>query len=309
MAEVLVAGGAGFIGAHLTRRLVARGDRVTVLSTGAAPRLPLPDAVEQISLDLRDRVETLKKLGRWRYHKIFNLSGYIDHQPFFKGGRAVLEQHFEALQNLLDTIDHKDLQSFVQVGSSDEYGNAPSPQREDFREDPIAPYSVGKVAATHLVQMLAKTENFPGVIVRLFLTYGPGQDDRRFIPQIIRGCLDKRKFNTSEGNQLRDFCYVDDIVDGLLLASDEKRAIGHVFNLASGTPVAVKDVVAKIVELCGGGDPVYGAVPYRPGENMSLFADVIKAKAVLGWMPKTSLEEGLSKTIESYRESYSARGN
>lgn len=298
MADVLVAGGAGFIGAHLTRRLAEAGENVTVVSTGGPrPGDSFSKPVHFLKLDLRDREATATQLRGNSFARVFNLAGYIDHKPFFKGGRAVLDQHFAAVENLLENLNLSTLKSFVQVGSSDEYGNAASPQREDAREAPIAPYSIGKTAATHLIQALAKTENFPGVVVRLFLTYGPGQDDRRFIPQIVKGCREKRKFDASEGKQLRDFCYVDDIVDGLLLASEKKEAVGHAINLASGKPVTVRSVVETIVKLCGGGEPVFGAIPYRVGENMSLYADVEKAGKLLGWAPKIGLEDGLRRTI------------
>ncbi len=301
MGEALVTGGGGFIGAHLTRRLVESGETVTVISAGSDRlRSEMPASVKKIRLDLRDRTAVADALNGKAFSSVFNLAGYIDHTPFFKGGRAVLQQHFDAVENLLEALDRHALKSFVQVGSSDEYGNAPSPQREDLREDPIAPYSLGKVAASHLIQTLAKTESFPGVVVRLFLAYGPGQDDRRFIPQIIKGCLARKKFDTSEGRQLRDFCFIDDIVDGLILASQRKEAIGHIINLASGQPVAVKHVVEKIVEQCGGGQPVFGAVAYRPGENMSLYADVAKAKQLLGWSSRTDLATGLAHTVKAF---------
>jgi UDP-glucose 4-epimerase len=301
MADVLVAGGAGFIGSRLTRALVDRGESVTIISTGAPrPTAAFPKSVQTIRLDLRDRAAVMSALKGKKFHKVFNLAGYIDHTPFAKGGRAVLDQHFAAVENLIEAVSGDALDAFVQAGSSDEYGNAPSPQREDMREAPISPYSIGKTAATHLIQTLSQTEKFPAVVVRLFLTYGPGQDDRRFIPQIIKGCREKRKFDTSEGKQLRDFCYVDDTVAGFIAASEKKAARGHVINVASGKPVTIRSVVEMIVDICGSGEPVFGSVPYRPGENLSLYADITKAKTLLGWTPKVELSTGLRKTVEQY---------
>ena len=114
------------------------------------------------------------------------------------------------LTNLIEALGQSPLRGFVQVGSSDEYGNVPAPQREDMREAPFSPYSAAKAGASHFVQALARTEGFPGSVVRFFLVYGPGQDQRRFLPQIIRGALADAAFPTSLGGQLRDFLYIDD---------------------------------------------------------------------------------------------------
>ena len=129
-----------------------------------------------------------------------NLGGYVNHTLFQEGGRQQVEEHFTAIQNLITVLSRKKLQRFIQVGSSDEYGNAPAPQHEHLREAPISPYSLGKVATTHFMQMLHQTEAFPAVIFRLFLTYGPGQNEERFLPKIIKGCLNDRSFPTSAGN-------------------------------------------------------------------------------------------------------------
>ena len=165
-----------------------------------------------------------------------NLGGYINH-TLFKGRRTTtIEEHFTAIQNFITVLSREKLRRFVQVGSSDEYGNAPAPQHEHLREAPISPYSLGKVATTHFMQMLHQTEAFPAVILRLFLTYGPGQNEERFLPQIIKGCLNDRSFPTSAGEQLRDFCYIEDVVYAIFLVLENDSVNGEIFNIASGQP-------------------------------------------------------------------------
>ncbi len=303
MAKVLIPGGFGFIGSYLTQACVQRGDEVTVLSIDRRqPCIPLDlTRIRHITVDLRDRETTRQVLKNESPELVFNLSGYIDHAPYFHGGRDVLDQHFWAVQNLLEAIQRSDMRLFVQAGSSDEYGSAPSPQSEGMRENPISPYSMGKAAATQLIQSLSRTEGFPGVVARFFLVYGPGQDSKRFIPQIIQGCLSDKPFAVSEGKQLRDFAFVEDIVEGLLTLERNPTVCGQVINLASGIPVSIRAVIEHVQKLCARGQPTYGAVPYRTGENMSLVADISLARKTLGWSPKTSLEEGLKKTIEHYR--------
>ena len=188
----------------------------------------------------------------------------------------------------------------MQIGSSDEYGNATAPQNEKLREDPISPYSLGKVASTHFLQMLHKTEAFPCVVLRLFLTYGPGQNEERFLPHIIMGCLNDRSFPTSPGDQLRDFCYVDDVVRAIFVVLENDSVNGEVFNIASGQPLSIRSLIECVRDLIGKGEPCFGEVPYRPAENMCLYADIQKAKELLQWEAAHKLEDGLNKTIAWY---------
>lgn len=250
---------------------------------------------------LTDRELLKPLLAGKQFEYVVNCGGYIDHRSYFSGGRNVIDAHFEGLLNLLDVLDRDCLKRFVQIGSSDEYGAAAAPQAEDTREAPISPYSMAKTAATHFLQMLWRTDALPAVTLRLFLAYGPGQSKQRFLPQVIEGCLQDRSFPVSEGEQLRDFCYVDDVVEGMLCALDAPAACGRVINLASGTPLTLRRVVEQVRAMVGRGQPQFGQLAYRKGENMALWADVRLAGKLLGWAPRVSLEEGLARTIEYYR--------
>ncbi|SVE05740.1 uncharacterized protein METZ01_LOCUS458594 [marine metagenome] len=147
-----------------------------------------------------------------------------------------------------------------------------------------------------------RTENFPAVIIRLFLTYGPGQDFDRFLPQIIQGCLNDEIFPASTGEQLRDFCFVGDTVNAIVKALLVNNLEGQIFNIGSGIPISIKEVITKVEGIIGMGKPLYGAIPYRVGENMCLYAEIENAKTKLNWSPKINLEEGLKKTIKWYSE-------
>ena len=136
--------------------------------------------------------------------------------------------------------------------------------------------------------MLYRTERFPVVILRLFLVYGPGQDSSRFLPQIIKGCFSGKEFETSLGEQLRDFCYIDDITDGILKTLKCNDVNGEVINLASGDPVSIRSVIEKVRNYIGKGRPIFGKIAYRPGENMKLYADTSKAESLLKWKSTTT---------------------
>jgi len=304
MNRMLVVGGSGFIGRTLCQLARVRGYTVTSLSLHMPARAL--EGVIYLVGNLADRKVVKQLLAGKQFEYLVNCSGYIDHRSYFSGGRDLIGAHFEGVQNLLDAANRDCLKRFVQIGSSDEYGATPAPQSEVTREASISPYSLAKVAATHFLQMLWRTEQFPAVTLRLFLAYGPGQGEQRFLPQIIRGCLQDRRFPVSEGGQLRDFCYVDDVVEGIFSALEAPAVCGRVVNLGSGTPVTIRAVIEQVRAIVGQGHPDFGQIPYRTGENMAWWADTNLARELLGWAPRVLLEKGLARTVEYYRSEKSA---
>jgi len=296
--RLLVVGGTGFIGRHVVHQAQALGWSVTTMSLGQSRG---GEDVKHIAVDLTDRAAVSRALSSEGFEYVVNCGGYIDHRTFTDGGRALIDAHFIGVMHLVEALAREPLRGFVNVGSSDEYGGMPAPQREDVREAPISPYSLGKVAATHFLQMISRTEAFPATTLRLFLTYGPGQDMRRFLPQIIRGCLDGASFPVSAGEQLRDFCFVDDTIAAIFAALDRDEARGEVINVGSGSPISIRRMIELVRELVGRGAPRFGEIAYRAGENMRLYPDTTKAAALLGWAPRVPLDEGLRRTIESIR--------
>jgi nucleoside-diphosphate-sugar epimerase len=302
--RLLVIGGSGFIGSHVVDHALDLGWRVTSLSLRHGSRA-LPATVRALAVDTMDREGLRRVLEGSSFEYVVNCGGYIDHSDLRNGGRRVIDMHFDAVLNLVECIDRGPLLSFVNIGSSDEYGSAPAPQQESSREMPGTPYSMGKAAATHLLQMLHRAEGFPSTTLRLFLTYGPGQDQQRFIPQIVKACLEDRSFPVSTGMQLRDFCFVQDTVAALFRVFATTGVRGEVVNIGSGLPVPVRQVVEVVRRAVGKGSPRFGEIAYRSGESMALYADISKAKALLDWEPLIGLEEGISRTIDWMRETNS----
>jgi nucleoside-diphosphate-sugar epimerase len=294
--RLLVIGGNGFIGRHVIAHAVALGWSVTSLSLSGLKENILPGVI-YISADITDPSHLSRALPIASFEYVVNCGGYIDHTQYFHGGRRVQDIHFIGLMNIIDRLDRTVLRGFVNIGSSDEYGDMPAPQIELYRERPISPYSLGKVAATHFLQMLHRTEAFPATTLRLFLTYGPGQDNQRFLPQIISGCLQNKIFPVSEGRQLRDFCHVRDSVLAIFAALQSQIARGEVINIGSGEPVSIKTMIELVQFLVGYGRPQYGKIPYRAGEAMELYPDISKAWNLLGWRPSVELKCGLQETI------------
>jgi nucleoside-diphosphate-sugar epimerase len=300
--DLLVVGGTGFIGQHVLESAIKKGmsvDSISLQNLGENSAAQI-NGVDYLSIDLLNSDGLNRILSKRSYRYVVNLSGYIDHSLNGDVNR-VYQSHFLGVLNLINSLDQVCLKRFIQVGTSDEYGNQPAPQDELMREMPISPYALAKMSATQLIQMLNRTQNFPGTILRLFLAYGPRQSMNRFIPTVISNAIRNVEFSTSGGEQYRDFCYIDDFVESIFLAFENDLVDGEVINIGSGLPMTVKSVVELIIKKVGGGIPLWGKHPYRPGENMNLYADINKAKRILNWKPTRSLDFGLDETIKWYR--------
>lgn len=298
---MLVLGGTGFIGRWVVEKALKRHYEVTVLSINRTISNFRIGGVNYICIDILDECLLKNALGKIQFNYVINLSGYIDHSELKQNGKKILETHFNGLINLISCLNWDELLNFIQVGSSDEYGNITAPQKENDLSLPISCYSMAKLAANQFLQMLYRSEGFPATILRFFLVYGPGQDENRFLPHIINCALRDKNFPVSEGKQKRDFCYIEDVVEGIFDALESHKCYGQIINIASGSPERISDVIERVLNIIGKGTPEYGAVDYRPGENMELYADISKAQRMLNWRPKTLLEDGLSKTISFYR--------
>jgi nucleoside-diphosphate-sugar epimerase len=299
--KLLVVGGTGFIGRHIVKKSLDLGFNTTSLSKNNPIEQEKIKGVSYLTADITDKHSLFSNLDGKVFDYVINSSGYINHSNYSNDGNKIFDAHFNGVKNLIDCLNNDKIKKFIQFGSSDEYGNNLAPQNENQKESPIAMYSCAKVAATYFLQTLYKTQNFPSVILRPFLVYGPKQGKNRFIPQIINGCINDEKFSTSEGIQIRDFLFIDDFVDAVFIALKNKKVLGETVNVSSGIPVSIKELVNAIVGTLQSGQPKFGKVKYREGENMTLYGDISKAKSLLNWKPKVSLETGIRKTIESIK--------
>ena len=137
-------------------------------------------------------------------------------------------------------------------------------------------------------------------ILRLYQAYGPYQDINRLIPIVISACKKNIKFNCSDGNQFRDFIYIDDIIDAILKCLQNKKAVGKIYNLGSGQPKQIKNIISKISNYYSGGKPQYGKIKLRKDESKIIYANINKIKNELKWKPKTSFDYGMKKTFIYY---------
>ncbi len=302
--RVLVTGVAGFIGSHLARRLLEEGAMVHGMVKEDSDLWRIQDIKEQVQLhyaDLRDYASVKKVVQRARPQKIFHLAACVNVSRSFEVLDRMIEVNLNGTLRLLQALDGTDYDCLLNTGTCEEYGDNPVPFREDQTPNPVSPYSATKTSATMFCQMLHKTMGLPILTLRPFLTYGPMQDNVMLIPSLIKKALRREDFKMTAGEQTREFNYIDDIIDGYIRASQTGQAIGQIINIGNGTEYRIKDVVLKTLDLMGNPiQPLLGALPYREGEAMHFYCDNSKAKELLNWRSKTSLEEGLKKTIDWY---------
>ena len=299
--KLLVVGGTGFIGRHIVKKALDLGFNTTSLSKRNPNEKEKIKSVNYIVADITNKKNLINNLDGKVFDYVINSGGYINHSNYSKDGINAFDTHFNGVKNLIDSLEKNRIKRFIQLGSSDEYGNNLAPQNENQKEEPVSMYSCAKVTSNYFLQTLHKTENFPCVILRPFLVYGPYQGKDRFIPQIILGCIKNKKFSTSEGMQLRDFLFIDDFVDVVFMTLKNNNVLGEIINISSGIPVSIKKVINLIVDYLNSGQPQFGKIKYRDGENMQLYADISKAKTLLNWEPKVDLQTGIHKTIESIK--------
>ena len=299
--HLLVIGGTGFIGYNLLLAAKKKGWKLT----SASLRYPKKDKyitkVNYVLADVTNLLELKKKLNG-QYHYVVNASGYGAKNLFLNENKKILTTHFLGVVNLTTIFEKKNILKFVQIGTGDEYGFAKAPQKEDAQDLPFSTYGFAKYYSTQYLIMKYRIKKFPAIILRLFLVFGPHQNKNKIVSHAIRNCLLNKKFKLSKGNQKRDYCYIDDIVDAIFLVLKTKKNNGEIINIGSGKPKTVRSLVDYIHKLIGKGKPCFGTMIYRKHENMNVYPDIRKARKKLKWKPKTSFGKGIELTINYYKE-------
>ena len=305
MSRVLVTGGAGFIGCNLVRALLERGDEVRVLdnfSTGNRANLVGLD-VEVVEGELRsyERVHNAVRGVEVVFH--LGALGSVPRSvqdPLTSGAVNV-----EGTLNVLLAARDEGISRVVYSSSSSVYGSqAELPVSEGLPLDPISPYGVAKLAAERYCISFSRVyEQFESVVVRYFNVFGPRQSPfsqyAAVIPLFITAIAAGLPIRIDgDGEQRRDFTYVDNVVDGTIRAADVEGANGRIFNVAASSPASVNQV-AETIERILGKQAERVPAPRRAGDIRDSWADVTAAREVLGYVPTIGLEDGLRRTAEA----------
>jgi UDP-N-acetylglucosamine/UDP-N-acetyl-alpha-D-glucosaminouronate 4-epimerase len=304
--HVLVTGGAGFIGSNLVRALLARGDRVRVLdnfSTGNRDNLaPLLADVEVVEGDLRsyERVHAAVRGTEIVFHQ-----GALPSVP-----RSVQDPlttsavNIEGTLNVLLAARDEAVRRVVNASSSSVYGSSGVlPRTEDQAPDPISPYAVAKLAAERFCTSFSRVYDIEAVSLRYFNVFGPRQDPSSqyaaVLPRFIRLIADGRPVTINgDGEQSRDFTFVDNVVDANLRAAEAAGINGASLNVATGVSETINRATDLIAEMVG--RPAERTfVAAQPADVRASLADISEARRLLGYEPAVAFADGLRRTIDS----------
>jgi UDP-N-acetylglucosamine/UDP-N-acetyl-alpha-D-glucosaminouronate 4-epimerase len=307
----LVTGGAGFIGSALVRALVARGDRVRVLDnffSGKRENLTgVERAIELVEGDVGDEPTLGRALAG--VELVFHEAAIPSVPRSLVEPVASHEANATATLKLLGAAREARVRRVVYAASSSAYGDTPTlPKVETMPPAPLSPYAVSKLTGELYCQVYAKAYGLDTVCLRYFNVFGPRQDPgsayAAVIPRFVTAALAGARLTIyGDGNQSRDFCYVDDAVAANLLAAAAAASAvsGRVFNVAGGAATTLLEVARQLGELIGRTLEIDYA-PARAGEVRHSRADLDAARAGLGYRPAIPLREGLRRTIAWYAE-------
>lgn len=301
-------GGAGFIGSHLTRFLLQHG-RVRVLddlSTGNLDNLrEATDAIEFMRGSVADPDAVNEAVDGCAM--VFHLAAQVSVPLSMELPTETFEVNVYGTQLLLEAARRAGCERFVFASSAAVYGDSPRlPKREGMRPAPISPYGWSKHYGERLCHDYWRVFGVPTVCFRFFNVYGPRQNPRSqyaaVVPRWITAALtDRKPIIFGDGKQVRDFIYIEDLIQGIWLGATHPEAVGKVFNLASGARYTLLELLQAIEQAVGYPlQPEYQ--PPRAGDIRRSYADIQLIQRTLGYQPRYSLQEGIRRTVEAYQK-------
>jgi nucleoside-diphosphate-sugar epimerase len=304
---VLVTGATGFVGSHLTRRLVRDGCEVHVICREASNFQRLPDIEPQLHkhvVALSDYAALCGLLVSLQPTRIFHLAAATVVAGATGSVEELIGTNLLGTINLIEAAEGIPYRALVTTGDSFEYTASLLPLREDEASEPDSAHGISKFGATLFAQSIARTRGRPIVSLRLFSTYGPGDHPRRLLPRLIEGALDSTPILLSRPEIARDWVYIGDVIDLYLEAAERAEAVGGgVFNSGSGLSTSIAALAAAVLKIAGSASPLeWGAFPAPPHDDTPWIADMRRTFETFKWRPTTSLGAGLAATIAAFSE-------
>jgi UDP-glucose 4-epimerase len=298
--KALVTGGTGFLGSHLAQSLRQSGAEVHLVSR--TNRYAQEPSIKWWQGDLTNIESVRKLLTSIRPELVFHLCSHSVGSPDLQNVLPTFHNDLLTTVNVLTVATEIKVRRLIIAASLEE------PQPTDTKIIPSTPYAAAKWAGSAYAQMFHLLYQTPVVMVRPFMTYGPRQPNHKLIPYLILSLLKGDPPKLSSGTRPVDWIYVNDVIDGMLAAVFAPGIESETIDLGSGTLVPIKSVVQKITQLVNNNvEPLLGALPDRPQERVRV-ADVESAYSKLNWKPTTTLDDGLKRTVDWYREQFEALG-
>ena len=307
--SVLVTGAGGFIGSHLTERMVELGANVKAFvrynsrnDWGLLELLPKEKLgkIEVIMGDLKD-ADAIRHAAKG-VDIIFHLGSLIAIPYSYLHPRETIETNIFGALNILTAAKENSIEKLIHTSTSEVYGTAQYvPIDENHPLQGQSPYSASKIGADKIAESFYRSFDVPIAIIRPFNTYGPRQSARAVIPTTITQALTSEKIFLGSLHPTRDYTYVGDVVEAFVKVAESPKSVGEVINIGSNFEISIGDLANKIISLAGkNAEIVTDTSRVRPqdSEVERLWCDNTKAKRLLGWEPKISLGDGLEKTID-----------
>jgi len=311
----LVTGGAGFIGSHIASALASAGARLRIiddLSTGYRENLEeIKGEVDFVHASLADEKSLRKALEG--VELVFHEAAIPSVPRSIEDPRQTHIASVESTFSLLLASRERKVRRIVYAASSSAYGDQPTlPKVENMLPEPLSPYAVAKLVGEHYCQVFTRVYGLETISLRYFNVFGPRQDPSsqysgvisRFISALLGG---ERPVVYGDGEQSRDFTYIDNVVDANLKAAESARGIGEVINVANGERITLNQLLQELRVITGKSDVVADYREPRAGDVKHSLADISRARSLLGFEPRVDLRTGLQLTIDWWSKSRFAK--
>lgn len=304
--KVLVTGAGGFIGSHLTERLVELGADVRAFvhynalgRWGWLDESPVRDQIQVIAGNICDRDSIIQAMQN--VEVVFHLAALIGIPYSYHAPLSYVQANIIGTLNVLQSGRQLGVERVIHTSTSEAYGSAQYvPIDEEHPLQGQSPYSATKIGADKMAESFHLAFDFPVATIRPFNTYGPRQSARAVIPTIVTQALTQDEIRLGNLLPTRDLNYVKDTLEGFLHVASHEDAIGEVINIGSGQEISIGDLAGLILEIMGKDLPIVSeSQRLRPDASQvdRLCADHSKAKELLGWQPQYTLKQGLMETI------------
>lgn len=300
--RILITGGSGFIGRALVKTLISGGSRPLVLDRNAPEQENYGD-LGIARVDLLDRPAVGILIDNFRPDLVFHLAG-VNVRDDPTGSRND-ETNFHSTASMLEQLSAAGTRKVVMMGTAAEYGDNPTPFREDMEPRPISHYARSKAKATAFALGLSARTGLDVTVLRTFTAYGPGQPANMFLSQLVRHALLNKRFNMSDGTQRRDFVYIDDVVNALMAASVSATTAARTINIGTGRAIKLREAAKLVWNTCraDSANLAFGSKEKVGDDKCDTLADITLASELLGWRPTISFEKGISRMITAERRS------